>query len=154
MAERSELDRLQFDYADKFGLGPCGAVAAALRAAGLGQIQTGHFGPEGDYTESFPHFWIKRPDGRIMDIVNPELYRKGSIHWDVEDLRPDEMPEVTGAKEVAFVLPYLRRAGIIRGKVRGRLPKPAGDPAHAGAGGKRRHSHLASLVADINRLVK
>lgn len=135
---RGELERLQLDYQERFGVGPCGAVAAALRAAGAGTVQGGQFGPRGDYSTSFPHFWIRRPDGRVLDLVNPELGKPGQAHWDAEDLRPDEWPDLTGAAEVEFVWPYLRRAGAVHGDVRGLTPAPATDPAHESTGSARR----------------
>jgi hypothetical protein len=132
--------------------GPCGPVAAALREAGVGKIQYGNLGPRGSYSTSAGHCWIRRPDGRILDLVNSDKYNLDHVYWGFRTLRSDEMPLGVSRQDIEFVKPYLERAGYLKHRTVS-VPR-----RRASTGGKRRHtptpSRLGALVADVNRLTR
>ena len=104
MTSYKVLDNDIQEYEAKMGVGPCLPVAMVLRGMGVGQIELGQFGPEGDYCRSFPHYWIRTPDGKMIDLTNPSQGKQGWVYWDIEEIGPDEHPDprLYGDEDIAF----------------------------------------------------
>lgn len=106
------LDADIIEYEAKAGVGPCLPVAMVLRSRGAGQIEVGLFGPKGDFCRSFPHYWIRTPNGNIIDPTNPSLSERGWAYWDIETIDPDEHPDpqLYGAEDIAFWTDRIKEA--------------------------------------------
>lgn len=91
-------------YEENTGLGACGPVAELLRQAGLGNIIGGQVGPVGDYVKSYPHYWIKSSDGRIIDPLRDIGTAKPGEYWDERVVKPTEAPDrqVWGKKDLEY----------------------------------------------------
>lgn len=84
------------DFAETFGIGPCGAYCALKREQGWGQIAVALATVPGNShpfipSYPFPHFVIMQ-DGVIIDLTNP--HGETLIYTEIELLDPDEMPDL------------------------------------------------------------
>ena len=61
------------EYQNKTGVGPCLPVAVVFREKGYGHIEFGQYGKKEDYLRSFPHYWIRTRDNKILDHTNPDI---------------------------------------------------------------------------------
>ncbi|KKK74942.1 hypothetical protein LCGC14_2878720 [marine sediment metagenome] len=90
------------EFENRFGIGPCGAVAVVLRERGLGHVVYAE--ASGDPTNAagwFGHYLI-RSFGKLVALTNP--FNRPLVYRDVQRLDSDELPELmtAGCDEVNF----------------------------------------------------
>lgn len=76
-------ERDLIEYEKTAGIGACLPVAVVFREKGYGQIEFGQYGKKEDYLRSFPHYWIRTKDNKILDSTNPDINKK-LLYWDIE----------------------------------------------------------------------
>ena len=92
------LEGIYDEFADTFGIGPCGAYAALRREQGWGQVASCLAGMPND-KNPFPHYVIV--GSGIIDGSNPLGYRLEYSEIDI--LGKDEMPDLIDETEVAWL---------------------------------------------------
>ena len=84
------------EFENRFGIGPCGAIAVILRERGFGHIIYAE--ANDDPTNEcgwFGHYLI-RSLGKLVDLTNP--FACPLAYRDVQRLRGDELPELMTTK--------------------------------------------------------
>lgn len=98
--QEAMMDKYE-EFQNRFGIGPCGNIAAVLRKEGLGQIAVCDLLPEKATNEeqAFPHYIIEAQDGKIIDITNPLEGR----YLNVKVLGPDETPDLVDKEALGWL---------------------------------------------------
>jgi len=99
------------EWEDRFGFGPCGALAVLLREAGYGHVAVCQARGKGQM--SFTHYVNVTDDGWITDLANP--LDEPLTYEGVEVLNDDEMPELVGSEELAWLRERITLEGAQHG---------------------------------------
>ncbi len=92
-------------FADRFGIGPCGAVTAALRRLGYGEVMVCEAREIGrsQQTDWFAHYVLVSPPGRRIDLGHPFRLE----YRDCQMLDAGEMPDLVDEETIAWWLDRL-----------------------------------------------